>query len=161
MTRRLRHTERDALLRSVAQDVIVLLGALPDAYHNAVQWAGLGYPSRSYSDGAVTSGDHNDPVQRMVLTAQHDHFAHEILDADGRLRDVTENLRVLAAFALRNTITAERPIDGGLIDCANPHCDRYMTGLGNDRPRDGRCPRCYMHRRRYGLDWPGRKVVNA
>ena len=143
-------------MRRICQDVLVCLTALDNAYTNARGWAGLGYPTRSFGDITVTSGGHSDPVFEMVEAQQRDHFAHEIADADGRLLDVAENMRVLAAFALRNTIEAPRPKGGGLIDCGNAHCDRYVTGLGNDRLRDGRCPRCYMHRRRYGLDWPGK-----
>lgn len=159
--RRLRPTERSALLRSISLDVLVLVldGALERAYTNASEWSGLGYPTRSYGDITVTSGGTSDPVVDLVASAQRDHFAHEIADADGRLRDVAENVRVLASFALRNTLEAPRPKGGGLIDCGNSHCDRYVTGLGSDRLRDGRCPRCYMHRRRYGLDWPGKATV--
>jgi hypothetical protein len=40
-----------------------------------------------------------------------------------------------------------------LIECANRHCDTTMTGFGEDRPKRGRCPRCYQFQLRNNRDW--------
>lgn len=32
-----------------------------------------------------------------------------------------------------------------MAQCANPNCDHWFSGMGNDRPRGGRCNACRMY----------------
>lgn len=156
-----RATDRDAWLRSIGEDLIVLVEWLPQAHRNAEHFAGLGYPRQSYPEASIAGGRYSDPVGTFATDprAVERMFDRERDAADHDLQTAVDALHRVQAFMLRHTILAPRPPSGGLIDCANPHCDRFMTGIGNDRPRNGRCTRCYAHLRRYQEDWPTRRVV--
>jgi hypothetical protein len=147
----MRRSEREATLGAIEHHVHTLMAHLLTAADHCTEWGGLGYPTSSLNG---ERGSDHDPVGAIVARGQRDVFGDDVSVADHRLKEAHEALQWLARFAMRHALTAERPSDGGLIDCANPACDRWMSGIGNDRPRAGRCTRCYMHLRRYGVDWP-------
>jgi hypothetical protein len=76
---------------------------------------------------------------------QHLAWLRQVLDDHARLieSEIAHTVQVKPNEGRRST----------LIDCANPHCQTVMTGLRDDRPKEGRCPRCYLFRYRNRRDW--------
>lgn len=92
-----------------------------------------------WDDGA--RGWEQDPVHvNAVKLCEH------MIEADN-------HLRAAHAAAVRLGVYGQRERESSLIECANPKCEKTMTGIGEDRAKDGRCPRCYKFRRRNGRDW--------
>lgn len=122
------------------------------AFSLAADWSARGYPSvtgdpTGSSDGggltsverAATESDEWDRRRARLL------WLRQVLDDHARSieSEIAHTVRVAPNEGRRST----------LIDCANPHCPNVMTGLGEDRPKDGRCPRCYQFRYRNRRDW--------
>jgi hypothetical protein len=126
------------------------------AISNVREWSARGYPSTSGPIGGGRGQDTSN-IERLVTAGISDPFHDDLRHALAHLAAARANVDWLVRFVHRNTELHE--LEPGLIDCANPSCDRTMTGIRDDRPRDGRCERCYRWRRRHGTEWPhGREV---
>jgi hypothetical protein len=120
------------------------------------EWSARGYPSTSGPIGGGR-GDGTHTVERIVIGGIPDTYRNDLLEALRHLENARKSIEWLVRFVNRNTETLGlAPV---LIDCANPHCEKTMSGLPNDRPRDGRCERCYRWRKRNDADWPTAKAV--
>ena len=154
-------------------DVVVRLTRRgPDLARRATYELVDGYSSAS---GAIApTGGIGDPVAAAVVARE------------GRLSDP---VRAICADLWSYLYDAQRALDAAwsavqraeaiqleeerqrrassLQPCANPRCDDgggrpvAVTGIGDDRLKEGRCPRCYKHRYRmrtrgHDLDWPAR-----
>jgi hypothetical protein len=132
--------------------VIVISGG-DKAYALAADWAARGFPAatgdppaRSTDVTALTS------VERASIEGDEWDRRREHLSA---LRQMLETNAFFIESEIAYTVRIA-PNEGRrstLIECANPHCQTVMTGLGEDRPKDGRCPRCYQFRYRNRRDW--------
>ena len=88
-----------------------------------------------------SSGWESDPVHvNAVKLCEH------LIEADNHLRAAHSAAVRLGAYGRR-----ER--ESTLVECANPRCDTTMTGIGEDRPRRGRCDRCYRFLLKHDRDW--------
>jgi hypothetical protein len=148
----MRSADRRALLATLRYDLDTLDGRLGDAYANAQTWAALGYPAGGNTAGTGLS----DPVGALVASGAIDVFAVDVANADQRLAEAHRAVRWLVRFSIRHTELAHPRQT--YIECGNERCDRTMSGKGDDRPRQGECPRCYKWRRRHGRAWPERHV---
>lgn len=125
------------------------------AHRLAVDWSARGYPTNTNGD-AVRSSTDTTSVERASETTDHWERQAAMLEHERAILDTN-------AFAIEHRIANTVGIlerqgrTSTLIDCANRNCDATMTGLGEDRPRDGRCERCYRFKKRTGRDWTSRQ----
>jgi hypothetical protein len=132
---------------------VVVISGGDKAYQLASDWATRGFPAATGDPPARTS----DPigltsVERASIESDEwdirrhdlDWLRHELEDCALRIEsEIAHTIQVKPNEGRRST----------LVDCANPHCPTVMTGLGEDRPKEGRCPRCYQFRHRNRRDW--------
>lgn len=155
----MRQVEREMALTAITGEMETLVDGILRAYERCETWAGRGYPSSSYPETSIASGRHSDPVGDIVARQQADRFAAELEEADEQLQRIRTDVHALVTFINRNTALAITAEKGGRIHCGNPVCGHRMSGIGNDRPRVGRCPRCYTHFKRYNREWPLKAVA--
>lgn len=148
----MKSSEARATVEAMRARLNVVCARITLAMGNVREWSSLGYPSTSGPIGGGRGGNGDTAIERAVLSGRRDPYADDMREAVVRLLRCSDDVAWLERFVLRNTETHEREPE--LIDCGNPKCDRTMTGLPNDRPRDGRCERCYRWKRRNGADWP-------
>lgn len=124
----------------------------------AGDWAARGYPSGS-DEPRVNPG--HDPERLTSVEA-----ASQQTDEWDLRRDQLDLLRRLlddnakdAEYQIHDTVRI-LPNEGrrdSLIACGNPFCGDKVTGIGEDRLKNGRCPRCYMFQYRNGREWTDRQ----
>ncbi len=113
--------------------------------------AGRGGPGRTYDPRPTEAtalaryehGEMPDPFAELVVKL----LAH--LDQAG----VEAAAVLLVLGKLERLSRAE--VSNTLV-CANPACGHVLTRVGNDRPRRGRCRRCYEFLVVYDRDWTPR-----
>jgi hypothetical protein len=107
-------------------------------------------------NGAVSGGD--DPSFRILdgLTNEgarrRDKVAANLDSLIRALADVHQ--RAATAMSMIDKLRALTPeraelllkAAGDVQSCANPHCGKIVTGVGNDRLRAGRCQPCFEYR---------------
>lgn len=144
---------------------VLMLSSGDAARRLAADWSARGYPSGG-GDGICSSPD-DTSVERAALTSDHWERTGVQLDLERRLID--DNTRAIEhrIFEVVKEIPpeerrAQRLVEVALdVDCANPWCDHKITGIGDDRPRAGRCERCYRFRLRNRRDWTPNCVEGA
>lgn len=112
-------------------------------------------PLHSPSGARHSKGEHADPTMAAALSPELS--AAWLDDLKKHARGVANE--VSALLTTIHQVTHQGENEGRvsqLIACANPNCDNLMTRIGEDRPKRGRCPRCFQHLHRYGLDWTPR-----
>jgi hypothetical protein len=130
------------------------------ARHLASDWSARGYPNGSGDGSRSSSSDTS--TERAAINGS-DHWESTVV-----MLDLERSLLADNAYSIEHRIAnvvKVAPNEGRrstLIDCANSkNCDVTMTGLGEDRPREGRCERCYRFRKRTGRDWTARAEVEV
>lgn len=144
-------SEVRAAVEIMRAQLTVVCARIEPALNNTREWSNHGYPTASGPIGGGRGGE-TSAVEALALSGRADEYAADRHEAEAQLRAARLAVGWLHRFVYRNTET--HGLEPVLIDCANPHCERTMTGLPNDRPRDGRCERCYRWRRRNNADWP-------
>lgn len=144
---------------------LLTLNAGDHAHQLAADWSARGYPAATNPEpGRGTNNDEDGDVALTSVEAagqQRDHWEHQrtMLDLERRLIDdntraiehrIANTIRVTPTDERRTKLLADTTLD---LDCANPNCDNKITGIGDDRPRRGRCPRCAKYLSRNGRDW--------
>lgn len=120
------------------------------------------YAQRGYPAGGDSNGGSNTisrPTERIALAP---------LDEPGRRRKraleltqtIREAARELNAIRLYTTAPAVYR-DPDPIPCRNLNCPNIMERHKGESPRDGRCPRCASHYRRYNLEYPAKHLTTT
>lgn len=120
-------------------------------------YAERGYPTGSDSTGTTNSV--NRPTERIALAGLEEPAA-KLKRADELARIIQQAARELNSIRLW-TITPAVYRDPEPIPCRNLNCPNVMERHKGESPRDGRCPRCATHHRRYHLEWPAKYVTAA
>jgi hypothetical protein len=149
---------RGSLLAAALQTGLVALirrdeeQAGPDGYPSSVGGSSNSTISthsiRSTTESAgmrlIEYGPDRDPIHDLRVTA-----VRAVHDAIGKLL-VASN----AVKAAEKIETDNRGRQSAATECGN--CGAIVTGVGEDRIKAGRCPRCYTWRLRHGgQDWRG------
>lgn len=124
----------------------------------------MGLPGSSFSDGRGTAEPPLPLMGNIDRRIQQDRQLHDqaVLHAALALEQAS---RIEAHWTQpvdtdtekAKKLNPDRP--GG--PCKNFHCDHWMTGLQNDRPRNGRCQPCDQHWRRTGTERDPRVVTEV
>ena len=143
--------ERDAVMVLRAGVAMFIHGEKAERLSS--DWVARGLPGGQ--DEPVSGGGISDPTP--LAAASTDEWEKQL----AALRDERDVLARTARDYESNVAGTVRRLENegrrsSLIECANPKCDHTMTGLGDDRPRKGRCDRCRKHLERYDIDWPAR-----
>lgn len=114
------------------------------------QYAEKGYPTGGTGSGG--SNEINRPTERMALMpdtppAQKLKRLEEIEQA---LTDLAREYHSIYQWTI-NTAKYDGPEPRA---CKVMDCDREISMIGNDIARNGRCPRCAQHYRRYEAEYP-------
>ncbi len=112
------------------------------AIHNCRRWIAGGYPARSPGLGDRAGSGPSDPTGTQALRG--DQFIADLHELDVRLIRARDDLAWIARFAIRYT----RPISPTDIQSECADCGRWVSRVGEDRLRAGRCQACYTRRRR-------------
>lgn len=140
------------------------------AHQLAKDWSARGYPTAVNaepgrgtsspdpdSDVALTSveagSQTSDQWERTAADLNHERALLDI-NAHRIEHRIANTIRVTPPDQRRTKLLADTTLD---LDCANPNCDNKITGLGNDRPRRGRCRRCFTFLTNHGRDWTSRQ----
>jgi hypothetical protein len=111
-----------------------------------------------YERGGYPSGHpgfSNTP--KLPVRDQADRFmAHQWSQFSRAIHHARELLEMAARYQTSVVVVVPPVDDPDPVACENKFCTHMHTMLGQDKPRDGLCARCYQHRRRYGRDWPYR-----
>lgn len=116
------------------------------------QYAEKGYPTGS--DGGSSSNTINRPTERMALMPDTPPAA--------RLKRLEEIEQALADLAREYHSIYQWTVNSAKYDgpepraCINMACDREISMIGSDIARNGRCPRCAQHYRRYEAEYPNK-----
>jgi hypothetical protein len=111
------------------------------------------YPLRSPGAARGAKGDHADPTATAIIAPEESTTWFAELE---RLTKAAKTTAGDLAMLLHRIVTngEKQPRANTLTPCGNPHCDREVTQLDEDRLKDGRCPRCYKFRyRNPGIEW--------
>lgn len=129
----------------------------PNSWRQTLKaYAARGYPTGNDSPGGGTGI--NRPTERIAL-APLEEPAAKLKRADEIARTIRNLARELNSIRLY-TITPAAYNEPEPIPCRNLNCPNIMERHKGESPRDGRCPRCATHWRRYGLEHP-HKHLNA
>ena len=127
----------------------------PNSWRQTLKaYAARGYPTGQDSPGGGTGI--NRPTERIAL-APLEEPAAKLKRAD----EIAHTLRTLARElnSIRlYTITPAAYNEPEPIPCRNLACPNIMERHKGESPRDGRCPRCATHHRRYGLEYPNKHL---
>lgn len=166
------------MLRAAVQ----MIGSGDKAYSLASDWAARGFPAGTggepggggaqwHIDADRHGGEENiDVTSTEAASMQSDEWERR-RDQLALLRRLLDDNASDVESQITDTIRV-RPNEGrrdSLIPCGNPRtdaagelvCTNRVTGFGEDRLKDGRCPRCYMFRWRTGLEWNPRLDLAA
>lgn len=140
-----KHEARPPLLDFVKAGII-------EAVRRNQEWNGDSLRSAGGSEGHG-KGDHADPTASTAAQT----LPWDEVDAltQAMAEHIVEGHKHFAAAASRYNRILSLSNEGrrnSLIECANKHCETVMTGIGEDRPRAGRCEPCYRHLRKYDRD---------
>lgn len=120
------------------------------------------YAQRGYPTGGDSTGGANTisrPTERIAL-APLDEPGRRRKEALDLVHTIREAARKLNAIRLYTQVAAPyREPDP--IPCRNLACPNIMERHKGESPRDGRCPRCATHYRRYALEWPVKHLTMA
>lgn len=125
------------------------------SWRTTLAWyAQRGYPTGNDSTG----GSHtiSKPTERIALSPM-DECANKLKRADDLARIIRDAARELNSIRLY-TETAAPYREPEPIPCRNLACPNIMERHKGESPRDGRCPRCATHYRRYHLEWPAKHL---
>jgi hypothetical protein len=122
-----------------------------------------GYPTSTGGSAQSTISTHSTgsttetaALQLAERGRERDVIRHARMETVGGIWEAHGALRQALSTALNALELGDsnRGRQSTLSPCGNPHCDQTVTGQGEDRMRDGRCPRCYTWRRRHpGQEW--------
>ena len=117
---------------------------------------------RGAGDGGPRGkGGHADPtVNAAVMEWDNDPVHGDVVKLCEHLIEADFHLRAAMTAVVRINTYGHKDRESTLIDCANPKCDTTMTGIGEDRPKRGRCDRCYRHLKKHDRDWTPTAVDN-
>ena len=118
-------------------------------------YAQRGYPTGGDSNGS--SNTINRPTERIAM-APLDEPGRRLKRAQELTNTIRSAARELNAIRLYTITTAEYR-DPDPIPCRNINCPNIMERHKGESPRDGRCPRCATHHRRYTLEWPHKHLT--
>ena len=114
-----------------------------------------GYPSGGDSQGG--SPDISRPTERIALTPL-DECARKYKEAvalSQQIQDAARRLDQIRLWATTSNTYKEIPP----VLCANHECSNLIDRNKGEKIRNGRCSRCAMHHRRYGLEYPNKETV--
>jgi hypothetical protein len=136
----------------------VTMGGPNGWYSTLTSWAERGYPTGGSTNGGG-SGTISKPTERIALSGL-DELAALAKRADELARQIRTAARALNAIRLAtvNTAVYKEPEP---VPCRNLNCPNIMERHKGESPRDGRCPRCATHHRRYNLEWPVKYVTSS
>jgi len=120
--------------------------------HRLEQYAEKGYPTGGSGSGG--SNEINRPTERLALMpntppAQKLKRLEEIEQA---LTDLAREYNSIYLWTV-NTAKYDGPEPR---PCIVLECDREISMIGSDIARNGRCPRCAQHHRRYEAEYPNK-----
>lgn len=132
----------------------ITMGGPNGWYATLTSWAERGYPTGAGTGSG--SGTISKPTERIALSGL-DELAALAKRADELARTIRQSARALNAIRLAtiNTAAYREPEP---VPCRNLNCPNIMERHKGESPRDGRCPRCATHHRRYGLEYPDKHV---
>lgn len=113
--------------------------------------AGKGGPGRSFDPR---------PTEAVALALEEhgelpDPFNALVVSLLGQLdRAGIEGAAVMLTLGKMSRLS-QTPVSGPMV-CANGHCEHVCTLVGNDRPRRGRCRRCFSYLQAHDRDWTPR-----
>lgn len=136
----------------------VTMGGPNGWYSTLTSWAERGYPTGGNTNGGG-GGNISKPTERIALSGL-DELAALAKRADELARTIRTSARALAAIRLATINTAEYK-EPEPVPCRNLNCPNIMERHKGESPRDGRCPRCATHYRRYQLEWPAKYVTSS
>lgn len=120
----------------------------------ASDWSTRGFPAATGNE--PVNGGTAELTSVEAAAMESDQWERETTQHKLERRLLDDNARSAESRTFK--IVHVRPNEGrrsSLLECANPKCDHTITGIGSDKPREGRCPRCSTHRYRFpGFEWP-------
>lgn len=119
-------------------------------------YAERGYPTGGDNTGS-TSSSVNRPTERIALSGLEEPAA-KLKRADELAHLIQSAARELNSIRLY-AITPAVYRDPEPIPCRNLNCPNVMERHKGESPRDGRCPKCATHYRRYHLEWPAKYMT--
>lgn len=123
-------------------------------YPRLVDFAKRGYPSGG--DGAGRSSEVPDPTFRAAVSL--DEVQAERVKHDNDMKQLLSIVKRLERR--RSWVLLEHRKDFNPLPVVCETCGEYISQVGNDKPREGECQRCYKHRQRNGgLPYPLKRVV--
>lgn len=138
--------ERPALLDELKAAVVDAIRR--DQEHDGDSLRGAG------DGGPRGKGDHSDPTLSAAMQEwDQDNVHANAVKLCEHLIEADNHIRAAHSAAVRLGAYGRRDRESTLIECANPKCEATMTGIGEDRPRRGRCMRCYKFLMRRDRDW--------
>jgi hypothetical protein len=136
---------------------VAMISSGDKAYALASDWAARGFPAGS-DEPVVSTGEDIEALNSVERASQQSDEWENRRDQLGLLRRwLDDNSRDIESQIVDTVRVREN--EGrrdSLIACGNPSCDNKVTGLGDDRLRRGRCPRCYQFRNRTDREWNSR-----
>ena len=140
------HKDRPSTLDFLKQ--VVVEAARRNQEHNGDSLRGGG------STEGRGKGTHSDPTASAAGTE----WPYD--EVDGLTERIAGHILELVTHAHAGASNGNRLLSIGnegrrssLVECANKNCENTMTGLENDRPRRGRCRRCFTFLQRHDRDW--------
>lgn len=113
------------------------------------------YAEKGYPTGGDQTGGSNEisrPTERLALMPDTPP-ASKLKRLEELAVQISEAARELHAIYQWTVQTAK--YDGPEPrSCVVLECDREISMIGSDIARNGRCPRCAQHYRRYETEWP-------
>lgn len=138
--------ERPAILDELKAAVVDAIRR--DQEHDGDSLRGAG------DGGPRGKGTHSDPTLSAALQEWESDPVHvNAVKLCEHLIEADNHLRAAHSAAVRLGAYGRRERESTLVECANSKCDVTMTGIGEDRPRRGRCDRCYRFLLKHDRDW--------
>lgn len=152
----MKRSDREARTRKTLDDLKCLLTADVNGGWRIrlEQYAEKGYPTGGDNTGG--SNEISRPTERMALAPDTPPMA--------KLKRLEELLTRIASDAREVHATYQWTINTAKYDGPEPRpcivleCDREISMIGSDIARNGRCPRCAQHYRRYETEWPHKQT---
>lgn len=120
-----------------------------------VAYAERGYPTGGDSHGPANSISR--PTESIALSPL-DEPAAKLKRADELARIIRDAARELNSIRIYTTTPAAYK-EPEPVPCRNLNCPNIMERHKGESPRDGRCPRCATHYRRYHLEYPLKHIA--
>ena len=118
------------------------------------------YAERGWPTGGSTGNTTNEinrPTERFALQPDTEP-ARMLKDLERYEQQAADAAKAIRAISLY--VTEHAKYDGPEPrPCIVMACERQISMIGTDIARNGRCPRCDQHHRRYNAEWPNKPTT--